>query len=242
MTAALSAVAIKALPIVAGEVVSTVEAVLRNIKSARSDRPHEIRDINMSSPLVHQDLLKGKTSFYTNHHNKSSKVGSIDETGEYFGVNAKSELPLQPNDGKRVFAVSDSVVLVKPGVAVSAKQQLTYEPSTGRVLVVHSSSKYKKNIEDYDEVDVAALFDKLKLKSYVDASDQSDKGELELGFIAEDLKDFPSLLLYGPDGEIEGVNYDRILLLLIKYVQNQSKKIDALSEAVKELAEKVKTL
>ena len=113
--------------------------------------------------------------------------------------------------------------------------------TTGNEIVKYSSSKkYKKDIIPLS-VD-QEKFMNLRPVRFKWNEKSSSENKADYGLIAEDVEKIdPELALYNDKGEIEGVDYQKINIMLLKVVQNQENKISGLEKEneniKKELAE-----
>ncbi|MBZ6004100.1 hypothetical protein KII95_08770 [Leuconostoc gelidum subsp. aenigmaticum] len=101
--------------------------------------------------------------------------------------------------------------------------------SDGALVRSSSARKYKLDIKnDVDLEDSLKLID-VPLSTWVDKHEHEESGSNEryFGMIAEDLRDagLEYLIQYGNDNEVEGINYDRVALLLVPLVKKMYKKM-----------------
>ncbi len=101
-------------------------------------------------------------------------------------------------------------------------------PTTGQLALCSSSIRYKTNISAFTPgVD---LVRKLRPVSFNWKAD----GKADLGLVAEDVAAVePLLTTTNEKGEVEGVKYDRVGVVLVNAVQEQQKQIDELNETIK---------
>jgi hypothetical protein len=93
-----------------------------------------------------------------------------------------------------------------------------------------SSIRYKNNVSDFSQG--RSLIDRLRPVSFNWISD----GKLDLGLIAEEVAAVePLLATYNEDGEVEGVKYDRIGVLLINVVKEQQQQLEEQQRQIGEL-------
>ena len=87
-----------------------------------------------------------------------------------------------------------------------------------------SSRRYKENIEDFD-YDVQQ-FAKIKVRKYNRIGNKRD----EVGLIAEEMAElgYGEYVCRNEEGECEGLNYDKMVCMLISVVQKQQRQIDSL--------------
>ncbi|MDI6553089.1 phage tail spike protein [Leuconostoc falkenbergense] len=121
--------------------------------------------------------------------------------------------------------------------------------SNGYIGRTTSASKYKLAITRYDELDrankllsikPARWFDKSETEQYADELNGNDKYEEHLpvkphfGLIAEDLVEagLEEFVSYGSDGQVEGLEYDRVWTALIPLIKNMKERIEELERKV----------
>ena len=80
-----------------------------------------------------------------------------------------------------------------------------------------SALKYKQNIRDIEDFDIS-LLRPVRYKSKCDGDDQTKD---HLGLIADEAAaaGFEELVTYGADGEVEGFQYERLTVVLLKKLQ-----------------------
>lgn len=231
----------------ASSIVATASPQVASTSSI--SKPTPIVKLANPVPLLTQDVNTGTTTLYTNI-SKNSELLVVSPTGAYFGTgNVAGRLPLQPKEAngtsRNVVAFDSNVVLVNPATVTSARQQLQFDPSNGRIVVLQSSQRFKteiKPLEESKEVDVDKLFNLLEAKSYVDIryKDAPTASKVrELGFIAEDVeKDFPELVNYDENKQVVGIKYDTISVLAVNKIKHLQKQLDSLSARLDKLETK----
>jgi len=106
-----------------------------------------------------------------------------------------------------------------------------YITSSGELVKYSSSKKYKKDIEDL-KIDSDKLM-RLRPVSFKWNEKSASEHKPDYGLIAEDVEKIdPELAVYNDDGNVEGVNYQKINIMLLKVVQDQQKKIDELEKRI----------
>jgi len=138
---------------------------------------------------------------------------------------------------KVVFRSTGSVLM--PYLATGTGTDL-YITSGGELVKYSSSKRFKKDIAPLT-VDMTK-FMKLQPVSFKWNEKSASENKADYGLIAEDVEKIdPELALYNDKGEIEGVDYQKINIMLLKVVQNQENKISGLEKEneniKKELAE-----
>ena len=97
-----------------------------------------------------------------------------------------------------------------------------------------SSLRYKNNVNSYRPG--MDLINRLKPISF----NWTDGGMIDLGLGAEDVAAIePLLVTYGSNGEVEGVKYDRIGVVLINAVKEQQAQIEAKKKENSEMKEQI---
>ncbi|CAD7484337.1 phage tail spike protein [Lacticaseibacillus paracasei] len=110
--------------------------------------------------------------------------------------------------------------------------------SDGALVRSTSASKYKVNIERTRSTDLAERLltvpnahwlDKAAMERYA-SGEQKELPQTNFGLIAEDLEaaGLEDLVVRGPDGELEGIQYDRIAAALLPLLAQMKTKIDEL--------------
>lgn len=130
----------------------------------------------------------------------------------------------------------------------SAQRQTTgnspnlFVAADGALVRSTSASKYKTMIErshslDYGErllsLPTATWLDKAEKRRYVNG-ESKDKPVMHFGMIAEDLANagLDMLVSRGQDGELEGIQYDRIAPALLPVIKNLKDRIEKLEEQI----------
>ena len=106
-----------------------------------------------------------------------------------------------------------------------------------QLAVCSSSIRYKKNVQDY--LPGFALIKKLRPVSFNWKADNKE----DMGLIAEEVANVEPLLATTNDkGEIEGVKYDRVGVVLVNAVKEQQSQIEALQKENLEMKTRLATL
>ena len=104
-----------------------------------------------------------------------------------------------------------------------------YLTSGNEIVKLSSSKKYKKDIAPLS-ADMKK-FMSLQPVRFVWNEKSASEGKADYGLIAEEVEKIdPALAVYNDKGEIEGVDYQKINIMLLKVVQDQEKKIDELEK------------
>ena len=104
---------------------------------------------------------------------------------------------------------------------------------TGRLGVVASSARYKKDIQD-----MGATSDRLmKLRPVTFRYKTDEHGTRQYGLIAEEVEHvYPELIAYDIDGKVETVRYSMLTSMLLNEVQKQNRGERQLVGQVEELS------
>jgi hypothetical protein len=95
-----------------------------------------------------------------------------------------------------------------------------------------SAMKYKQDVRDLESVDIN-LLRPVRYKSKCEGDDQTKD---HLGLIADEVSQagFEELVTRGAEGEIEGFQYERLTVILLKSIQELKAELDALKAKVGE--------
>ncbi len=100
---------------------------------------------------------------------------------------------------------------------------------SNQIATCSSSLRYKTNIGQFSQG--MSFVNKLRPISF----DWKDGGMKDVGFGAEDIaKIDPRFVTYNMEGQVEGVKYDRIGVVLINAVKEQQAQIESLQQQIKE--------
>lgn len=148
------------------------------------------------------------------------------------------------NPGDRTFIQGAFVHIESAYRNTNGASPNVYVAPDGALVRSTSASKYKTDIQrsyvsDYGErlleLPTATWMDKAETERYVDGESQ-DKPVRHFGVIAEDLADagLEMLVSRGQDGELEGIQYDRIGPALIPVIKQLQDKVNKLEEKLNE--------
>lgn len=101
----------------------------------------------------------------------------------------------------------------------------------GRLGISPSSRRYKKNITTWTKDPTPLLQLRAVMFRY---TEQETSDPRQIGFIAEELEGlgFSEFIFYDEDGEVQGLNYDRMTVALLMLAQHQEDRLSALEERV----------
>jgi hypothetical protein len=90
-----------------------------------------------------------------------------------------------------------------------------------------SALKYKTNVRDLPSKDI----NQLRAVVYNSNCDGDDKTKDHFGVIADEAQtSFPELITYGAEGEVEGFQYERLTVVLLKAIQELKAEVDSLKQ------------
>jgi trimeric autotransporter adhesin len=166
------------------------------------------------------------------------------------GANAKVDQDFQASlnfataiGAGAVVTTSNQVQLGRDGfdsVAIGffANATATQVCRNGQVLALCSSSqRYKENVLSYRRG--LDLVRQLRPVTF----DWLERKEADLGLIAEEVANIePLLATYNKDGQIEGVKYDQLAVVLINAVKEQQKQIEGQQKTIEKLQRRLGAL
>lgn len=140
--------------------------------------------------------------------------------------------------GTRIDIEADYVQISSAWSKTTSSAPNLYVDSDGSLLRSTSASKYKVNIERTRSTDLAERLltvpnahwlDKAAMERYA-SGEQKELPQTNFGLIAEDLEaaGLEDLVVRGPDGELEGIQYDRIAAALLPLLAQMKTEIDEL--------------
>ncbi|WP_273752809.1 phage tail spike protein [Leuconostoc mesenteroides] len=170
-----------------------------------------------------------------------AEQGVIISGGKQFTIEGYGDTPY-------IYVGSDSSGRSQNGDRVSIHASYFHSPSTylrttsgsanvvvkadGAIVRSSSARKYKLDIKNNIPIDDSLKLIEVPLSTWVDKHEHEENGSNEryFGMIAEDLRDagLEYLVQYGEDNEVEGINYDRVALLLIPLVKELKERIEEL--------------
>lgn len=104
---------------------------------------------------------------------------------------------------------------------------------SNNILRSTSSIRYKKDVKDLIESDVEKL---MKLKPITYRSKMTHDGSKRyLGFIAEEVAKIDPRIVNYMNGKPDGVQYDRLTVLLVEAIQKLTKKVEKLEDELSEV-------
>ncbi|MES5421479.1 phage tail spike protein [Lacticaseibacillus paracasei] len=140
--------------------------------------------------------------------------------------------------GTRIDIEADYVQISSAWSKTTSSSPNVFVAADGALVRSTSASKYKTNIKRDRSTDLAEQLltlptahwlDKAAMERYA-SGEQKELPQTNFGLIAEDLEaaGLEDLVVRGPDGELEGIQYDRIAAALLPLLAQMKTKIDEL--------------
>lgn len=140
--------------------------------------------------------------------------------------------------GTRINIEAEYVQIPSAWSKTTSSSPNAFVASDGALVRSTSASKYKVNIERTRSADLAERLltvpnahwlDKAAMEQYA-SGEQKELPQKNFGLIAEDLEaaGLEDLVVRGPDGELEGIQYDRIAAALLPLLAQMKTEIDEL--------------
>ena len=152
---------------------------------------------------------------------------------------ASNYIVLSDGDGNPRLFMNGSGWLYSPPTYALSSAAGTNVGIDGTGLFYRSTSalKYKQNIRDLESIDINK-FRPVRYKSKAESDDQTKD---HFGIVADevDAAGITELVTYGIDGEVEGFQYDRLTVVLLKAIQELKTIVDAQAAEIAELKAKV---
>jgi hypothetical protein len=186
--------------------------------------------------------------------NNVETLFGADSNGAIFGSMTNHEVQLRTNNTTRLRLLTNGSVNIGGGqgdplvsVGINGSLSLADYGSAGSahlcqgagnvISFCSSSLRYKKNIQPYTEG--LSLLERLRPVSFAWKHD----GVLDLGLVAEEvLAVEPLLTTNNQRGELEGVKYDRVAMILVNAVKEQQAQINAQQKLIQELQIQLRSL
>lgn len=136
------------------------------------------------------------------------------------------------NSNNIPFDIRASAIYSSTGIGTTASAANAYfnNAATNQFLRSTSALKYKTNIRDLESIDV----NKFRPVRYNSLCEADDKTKEHFGIIADevDAAGIKELVTYGEDNQIEGFQYERLTVVLLKAIQEQQALITQLQADV----------
>ncbi|MEK0382970.1 phage tail spike protein [Lacticaseibacillus paracasei] len=140
--------------------------------------------------------------------------------------------------GTRIDIEADYVQIPSAWSKTTSSSPNVFVASDGALVRSTSASKYKVNIKRDRSTELAEQLLTLPTAHWLDkaamqrfaAGEQTERPQSNFGLIAEDLEaaGLEDLVVRGPDGELEGIQYDRIAAALLPLLAQMKNEIDEL--------------
>ena len=141
---------------------------------------------------------------------------------------ASNHIVLSDGDGNPRVIVNESGHFRSPAIytLTSALSANIWVDSNGTLGRSTSALKYKQDVRDLESMDIG-LLRPVRYKSKCEGDDQTKD---HLGLIADEAADagFEELITRGADGEVEGFQYERLTVVLLKELQTLRARVTAL--------------
>ncbi|MBK0040278.1 MULTISPECIES: phage tail spike protein [unclassified Leuconostoc] len=146
----------------------------------------------------------------------------------YIGSDSKGASP----NGDRISLQAKAVHIPSAYNVTWSQSANVYIASDGSLYRASSAKKYKQDIKHNVPLSDSKKLLEIPLSTWIDKRQYREKNDETryFGMIAEDLRDagLEYLVQYGEDNEVEGINYDRVALLLIPLVKELKERIEEL--------------
>ncbi len=127
------------------------------------------------------------------------------------------------------------------GVNISVGSQVLIN-SNGQLGTIQSSRRYKKDIHDMADASNGLMRLRPVTFRYKRTAEGAES-PLQYGLIAEEVADvYPELVVYGPDGQMDSVQYHEFPALLLNEVQKQYKLLQREEKELEEQQDQILTL
>tara|TARA_R100000995_G_scaffold15145_1_gene5900 strand:- start:371 stop:1270 length:900 start_codon:yes stop_codon:yes gene_type:complete len=153
--------------------------------------------------------------------NSSALWGTTSDHDIYFIVNNTEKLRLKADGTLNSSTTYTTTTSTGANMVVDSSPQGDFKRST-------SSIRFKTDVETMDDDSADAVLN-LRPVSYKSLCSGDDKDRSHWGFIAEEVVEIDSRLVhFGPNGEADGVQYDRVIPALVNVIKRQEARIAAL--------------
>jgi hypothetical protein len=135
--------------------------------------------------------------------------------------------------------IDNSGNLTVPAIYTNTTAAVTYVAVSSAGLLQRggvSALKYKQNIRDLENIDI----NKFRAVRYNSLCDNDDQTLDHFGFIADEVlqQGLKELITYGENGDVEGFQYERMCVVLLKNAQTQAELINTLTARITALENK----
>jgi Chaperone of endosialidase len=145
-------------------------------------------------------------------------------------VSASNTVALGRSDGSDRVRIYGKLAINTRAAATAT--HLCINTLTDEIADCSSSIRYKKNVVSFDTG--LSLVNRLRPVTF----DWKESNENDLGLIAEEVEAInPLLVTYNKNGEVQGVKYDRIGVVLVNAVKEQQTQIEAQQKQIETLTQ-----
>ena len=152
------------------------------------------------------------------------------------GGTTDGALSFDTNGVERV-RVSSSGAIHFPSIGTTASAANAFLDSgaspANQLLRSTSSIRYKADVEDLPSADACKALD-LRPVTYKSTAEADDPHKTHLGLIAEEVAEIEPRLVHFVDGVPDGVQYERLAVMLLKVVQDLRQEVDSLKAQIQE--------
>jgi hypothetical protein len=195
-----------------------------------SERLQVAGSIRVTSNASNFNVLGGQFDFATN----ATRISAYNSTG---GIIELFTNLSGGNVAVRAFIdVNGNFAIPTSYNHTTASAANTFMRSDGYLMRSTSALKYKQDIRDLESIDIS-LLRPVRYKSKCEGDDQTKD---HLGIVANEAHEagFTDLVTYGAEGEVEGFQYERLTVVLLKAIQEQQTMIQELTAKVAALEAK----
>lgn len=138
------------------------------------------------------------------------------------GTNTAVPLCIATDGAQRIGITSGGAVHFNSiGTTASAANAFLDSTNTNNLLRSTSSRRYKRDIEIMEYERAARIVEQLSLVQYHSLATADDPRRLHYGLVAEDVAEIdPSLVTFDEEGRPDGVQYERVAMMMLPLVQH----------------------
>jgi hypothetical protein len=211
--------------------------------------------INSSYPsgLDAQPTISVGTGEYYNHSgawmfipaNHDSRGNSVSVHAANFNVTARDWINFEANGGNaRIAFQADYIHMYPTYIKTTSAGANVYVAADGALIRSTSAAKYKTDIQpanefaDYGDklinLTPKVWLDKAEVKRYKNDPAKNKKPGYYYGLIADELDraGLNKLVTYGEEGQVEGIQYDRLAVALLPVIKKLKEEIQELKERI----------
>jgi hypothetical protein len=174
-------------------------------------------------------FLGQSAGYYVTTGAKNTVIGQYNGNQGSLDIRTASNyIVLSDGDGNPNLWLDSNKDLFVPKVYVSttASAANVFVTSGGQIIRSTSALKYKQDVRDLETIDI----NKFRAVRYKSKSSNDDQTKDHFGIIADEVDQagITELVNYGANGEVEGFQYERLTVVLLKAVQELKAEIDSL--------------